>query len=170
MSVENASINLPHARGQLLKIPLVAKLPETLRERLVVLLLWIGHEKYFGDGAYIYVEGKSDLNSGCILLDGKVSVEKDEKVVEIMEAPDIIGEAQQFTSNRERTASVRAMGASLTLMFSWPEIGTKSARIFSSEERHMIKNVIRDLAWERCAELFDAAAMAAQLVIDDSSN
>lgn len=162
MSLETPSVNLNYAREQLLEVPLVTKLPENLRERFAALLLWVGTQVEFEDGAYIYMEGKSERNLGSILLDGRVTIEKDEQEVHTLTAPNLIGEAQQFTSNRERTASVRAVGLVLTLKFAWGDVGSKARELFSKEERLIIRKVIVDLAQERCVDIFDEAAEAAR--------
>lgn len=155
-------LSLSDTRAELLRVPFIAKLPEPLRERCAMMLLWCSREKDLAPRAFLYLEGKSDPNTGCVILTGQVTVEKDGEKTIYIDAPELMGEALQFTMDYQRTATVRAAVPTNAMTFSWTDIGATATQIFSADERKILLDAIRQLAWERCAELFDEAVRATQ--------
>ena len=95
-------------------------------------------------------------------MSGRVLVSRSAGVEEELEAPNLLGEIQQFTPDRHRTATVVALAPTTVLDFPWHAFAERVARLFTEEEQGILRSLIAQLAWARCDELFDRAAEAAQ--------
>lgn len=153
--------SLGELRRSILETPFVRGLPRAMRERFAMTLLWVSEWRTAPVGEVVYIEGKRDENTGAFILSGSVRVAREGEEDEIVEAPNLLGEIMQFTARQARTATVTVLSESTVLTFHWDGLGRTAATVFSEEECRVIQSLIAQVAWGRCAELFDLAARRA---------
>ena len=142
-------MNLQECRRRIAETPVFAELPPGMRVGVGMILLWIGEVCEVGDGATIFQEGDDSTHEGCVLLDGTVNVERDEKPPIPIEAPALLGEMSQLRPTAGRTATVVAEGACWALSFSWGDFVELAGAFFTQEEQVTLRDTIRTLAESR---------------------
>jgi len=148
-------MDLPDMRSQILAVPLIQSLPEGMRNRLGMILLWIAEPRELAAGETLFAEGAQDTNQGCLLISGKAEIEKEASRLTTVEAPVLLGELQQFTADEVRTATVRIVEAGLVLFFDWPTLADMAARVFSPTETGKLKDSLAEFAADRFESLSD---------------
>lgn len=146
-------------RERIADIPLTQSLPAKLRRRFAMIFWWIASLQEVSKGERIYIEGAKDEETGCLLIAGKVSIQKEGEETEVVTAPDILGEIQQFTRTRERTATVEAVEHCQLLTFTWWDLASHCVALFDIDERTILQEILEQYALGRCAELFDQAVL-----------
>ena len=149
-------------REKISSVPLTQSMPPKLRTRFAMIFWWIANFQEASKGERIYIEGAKDEETGCLLISGKVSIQKEGEETEVVTAPDILGEIQQFTRSRERTATVEAVEHCQLLTFTWWDLATQCVALFELDERTVLQEILEQYALGRCAELFDQAAKEAK--------
>jgi CRP-like cAMP-binding protein len=140
-------MRLEEIRTALRGLALAKLLPREMRERVMMAFLATGEAKRCQPGATLFKEGDASSDMGYVLLRGTVSIEKQGNTPVCCEAPEILGEMQQFNPLHERTASVRA-GADVTVFaFSWHEFFAAAETILSREETERLREELGGLAW-----------------------
>jgi len=142
-------MDLSEVRLRILNTPLVKKLPEEMQFKLAMLLLWTAKTSTVETGEKLFVEGSTDTDKGCLILDGSVRITTDGGDPKTLAAPDILGEVQLFTPKGERTATVEALEGGVILTFGWREFSAMARKIMSDEEMKTLKKTIADSAWTR---------------------
>jgi len=145
-------MNLDEYRKSILEIPVIKELSPEIRSGMAMIILWIAHESDMFAGEVVYSQGTDDEDTGCVLLNGKVAISKEEKDVMTCDAPDILGEMKQFTKGKQRTATVKVMTNSTVLMFYWQDFVIMAERIFDKKEQRTVREVISKLAGHRFLE------------------
>ena len=142
-------------RAALLEVSLVKALPRNMRRRMAMIFLWTSESRMVEPGEHLYEQGAQDESGGLVLVAGSVEIVKAGDEPEVVVAPDILGEIQQFMSNHERTATVTALDLGCILTFSWQDLAITVAEVFTPHECEILRALIAQMAWGRCAELFD---------------
>ncbi|NUM56250.1 MAG: cyclic nucleotide-binding domain-containing protein [Candidatus Hydrogenedentes bacterium] len=142
-------MTLSDYRKRLLLLPFITELPEPLRARIAMCLLWIGQPAQFAVGDAIFVQGDEDENTGCVLLQGEVEVLRGNQDAVRVQAPELLGEMQQLEPTAQRTATVQAIADAQTLLFSWHDFVVYSAVLLTTEEQIVLRDVIRNSAARR---------------------
>ncbi len=156
-TVESAD-ELTALRTRILAVPFLRALPPALRDRFAMIILWISIVRSIKEGDELYAEGGHDDTGGCMLLDGRAEVIRTGLETEIVPAPSLFGEIQQFTEDRRRTATVRLLESGRALTSSWEDLAEIARDVFTKEEHNVVSILLKQMAWGRCAELFDQAA------------
>jgi len=114
-------------------VPLIASLPPPVRKHLADILSDIGSVRVLKKGEQLYAEGAADDNTGAIVIDGALTVAFGTHTPVFVQAPELVGEMQQFNKYGTRTATVCAKDPTTVLEFAWhdfvarvqdrPEIG-----------------------------------------------
>ena len=154
---ETTDMQLRLMRERILEAPLAKALPEGLRQRFAMILLWVSESKDVSRRDKLFVQGDSDAGTGCVILEGMVQVrtEDDPDAVKHIEAPDVLGEVQLFTPQGQRTATVEVVVGGTILTFEWKDLGAAARQFFSEEEMATLKRMIAKSAWRREENLFD---------------
>jgi hypothetical protein len=142
-------MTLSEYRKRLLHIPFVIDLPEPMRERVAMFLLWIGQPAQFSVGDALFIQDDEDENTGCILLQGEVEILRAGRGVVRAQAPELLGEMQQFEPTAQRTATVRVSETAQTLLFSWHDFVAYAAVVLNCDEQLVLREVIRASAVRR---------------------
>ena len=144
-------------REKILETALVKALPEGMRQRFAMILLWVSETKGVSRRDKLLVQGDKDAGTGCVILEGMVQVRTEDNpdVVKHIEAPDILGEVQLFTPQGKRTATVEVVVGGAILTFAWHDLGVAARQFYSDEEMASLKRIITDSAWRREENLFD---------------
>lgn len=142
-------MTLSDYRRRLLLLPFIDELPGPMRERVAMVLLWIGQPAQFSVGDAIFVQGEEDENTGCVLLHGDVEVLRDHREAVHVKAPELLGEMQQLEPTAQRTATVQVTAEAHTLMFSWHDFVAYSGQLLTQDEQIVLRDVIRAAAARR---------------------
>lgn len=129
--------------------PLVARLPETMRRRLVDLVMDIAQSDDAKAGEVLFRIGEKNTDEGVFFLEGAVKVTRASGQVLYFEAPDVLGEVQLFSPGAERTATVETVFGGTLMRFSWKELGAAAKAAFTAEELVLLREAIRDTAAAR---------------------
>ena len=142
-------------RERILATPLVKNLPEGMRQRFVMLLLWISQTEEVSREQQIFRQGDKETDEGCLILEGIVRVITEDSDKKTIEAPDILGEVQLFTPQGARTATVEVVVGGDILSFGWREFGVAAREHYTKDEMAVLKKVIAESAWTREDNLFE---------------
>lgn len=142
-------MDLATIRERVLATPLVSRLPDDMRQRFVMILLWLSDTREVSREEKLFEQGDSDSDDGCLILEGMVRVKTESASNKTIEAPDILGEVQLFTPNRQRTATVEVVVGGIVLTFSWHALAKTAREYFSDDEFTELKRVITESAWTR---------------------
>lgn len=142
-------------RERILGTPLVSGLPEEMRKRFVMILLWISETRDVSRKDVLFKLGDKDTGTGCIVLEGMVRIITEESDKKTIEAPDILGEVQLFTPEGKRTATVEVVVGGSIMTFEWKALGTQAKAFFSEDELSSLKKIIAGSAWRREDALFE---------------
>ena len=142
-------MNLGLMRERITTTPLSQQLPENMRDRFIMALLYVADTEEVTRTQELFRKGEADTDRGCLILEGMVRIktEKDDK--KTIEAPDILGEVQLFTPQGTRTATVEVVVGGEILTFSWKDFGHCAKSLYSPEEMQTLKKIIADSAWAR---------------------
>jgi len=155
-------MELSAVRERILSTPLVKSLPEEMRQRFVMILLWISKTEDVSREHLIFKEGDKDTDEGCLILEGMVRIITEESDKKTIEAPDILGEVQLFTPKRTRTATVEVIVGGQILSFGWHDFGAAAQEFYNEDEMAALKKVISDSAWTREDNLFEKVQRKSQ--------
>ncbi len=142
-------MNISEYRKRLLSVPMVSELPDTLRERVCMIFLWIGQPVHFTEGESIFIQGDEDENVGCVLVEGEVDVIRAHEESRPVFAPELLGEMQQLEATAQRTATVQSVSDTETLLFSWHDFVGYSGILLTPEEQIVLRDIVRDTAARR---------------------
>ncbi|PCJ67094.1 MAG: hypothetical protein COA73_00305 [Candidatus Hydrogenedentota bacterium] len=142
-------MDLQSIRERILATPLVSSLPEEMRQRYVMMLLWISQTESVSRETILFKQGEKDAGTGCLILEGMVRIIADEREVKTIEAPDILGEVQLFTPQGTRTATVEVVVGGEVLKFEWDALGNIMREFYTDEEFAAMKKMIAQSAWTR---------------------
>lgn len=140
-------MRLEDIREALRGLPLAKVLPREMRDRVMMAFLATGEAKRCQPGATLFKEGDASGDFGFVLLTGTVAIEKDGNAAVFCDAPEILGEMQQFNPLHQRTATVRAGDDTTVLAFSWTQFFNSVSGIMSPEEVDRLREELGGLAW-----------------------
>ncbi len=145
-------MRLDEYRKKILDVPSIHALPPSLKSRMAMILLWIGHEAEVPAGGEIYSQGAQDEDTGSILVSGSVQISVKGETIRECAAPELLGEMKQFTEANKRTATVRAVDDATILTFYWQDLVMLNDTVFSGQDQVAIRDVITEVAGFRLKE------------------
>lgn len=148
-------MDLSVIRERILATPLVKGLPENMRQRFVMMLLWVADTRHVMREEQIFKLGEKDSGTGCMVLEGMVRIKTERDAKKTIGSPDILGEVQLFTPQGTRTATVEVVVGGEVLMFQWRDLGAAAHQFYTEEELATLKKTILDSAWKRDASVFE---------------
>ena len=138
------------------ELSLWAAFPEGTRQRVAEAVNEVAHLLELEPGEVLFQEGALGGSAGCILLEGRVCVERAGAPPIRVDAPAILGEMQQFNPQAQRTATVRAEGEAQILKFAWQELYAHAKEALDEGEQSALLDAIEHKVWER----FDGEVLA----------
>ena len=144
-------MHLNDIRTRIHAIPVVHDLPESIRTRLAMILLGLGHEVTATEGQVLFEEGEGDNDVAYVLIVGRVRVEKTEVPQVVVEAPELLGEVVKFSPFARRSATVTAEEEAKLLKFLWTPFFEAVDRIFNHDEQLDVRHALEDIAWSHFA-------------------
>src|SRR3972149_4304507 len=145
---DKATMETAQVRENIRKLRFMPDLPVDLREKLIDILLRISAPRSLPTATVFIREGEHIDERGYILLEGAVLVEKTEHPDMTCEAPELIGEMQQFNPSHTRTASVTTSMPSTVLRFQWDEFWNAVRQELTPQEVDTVRETLEIHAWE----------------------
>jgi hypothetical protein len=124
-------------------------LQQETRERVSEILLKIAKPVVAVKGKLIYAEGAEDPGTGALLVEGSLELRVGTREPFRLEAPDLLGEMQQFDQYGQRTATVTAAEDSVVLKFAWEDFVGVCFSVLSKEQQTEVKDVLAKHAADR---------------------
>lgn len=134
---------------RILAIPLLAGLPQAIRERVGRVLLEVSSPATLYAGENVFVEGDEDEHTGCVLLSGEVEVLRGNEEPVRCPAPDLFGEMQQLEATAQRTATVQATYPSEIRIFNWNDFLAAAGAVLTQEEQIQLRDALKAAAAQR---------------------
>jgi hypothetical protein len=131
---------------EVLDLPLLAGMPDVVRDRVVRVLNDSGERVKLFEGDTLLHQGGIGGDAGFVLLKGTVRVEREEGPALSVGAPALLGEMYQFNPHAQRTATVTSEGNAEALKFSWHSLYSRAREALSPDEQLIFVESI-----ERCA-------------------
>jgi len=123
-------------------------LPKELKDKVARILQNISALRRIAMGSDWLREGEHSENKGYILLEGAVSIRKEDSPGHTEEAPQLLGEIMQFNPQQLRTATVVATESCVVMRFKWDEFWTRVEESVSKDELDKVKTALEGFAWE----------------------
>lgn len=117
--------------------------------------LEIAKEKTLQDAETLYEKGSEDANTGALLVEGTVAVKAAADRTIELEAPDILGEMQQFEPTAVRVATVKAVGHCTILEFSWHDFVNVAMELLPKERQLGLREAITEYVENRLQQLVE---------------
>jgi CRP-like cAMP-binding protein len=145
--MNNAELN-----KRLERMRLIRELPDPMRNAAIRLFLDVSKARTVPDGSVLFEVGDVVGDRGYVLVDGTVSIEKADRPMLEVTAPELLGELKQLDPGHRRTATVKAVGNVAVLKFDWGEFFTAAAQIFSEDQMKALRTGLEQVAWSHIAE------------------
>ena len=148
-------MGLSQYKERVASIPMLQGLDDRNAEVTCAVFLEISKEKTLVDGDTLFEKGSEDANTGALLVEGTVAVEAGgDRSIEL-EAPDILGEMQQFEPTAMRVATVKAIGPCTILEFSWHEFVNVVMELLPKERQLGLREAITEYVGNRLEQLVE---------------
>ncbi|MBI2431728.1 MAG: cyclic nucleotide-binding domain-containing protein [Candidatus Hydrogenedentes bacterium] len=129
-------------RGGLWDLSLFDSLPDALRVKAGILLLWVGQSKCLKAGEILFEQDSLCGNTGFLLLRGKLALTAGNHAMSGFTAPDVLGVQPAFAPERRWTATARALSEVEVLSFSWLDyLKRLQNRLPSQDFRAVVQSV-----------------------------
>ncbi|MBX7255825.1 MAG: cyclic nucleotide-binding domain-containing protein [Candidatus Hydrogenedentes bacterium] len=142
-------MNLQRVRSCIRETPVFKGLTPRMIDRVGMTLLWTGEIIRFSPGQPLFVEGDERDTSGCILLDGDVTITREGGDPVTCTAPELFGEMHQLEETAQRTATVWAATDAVVLRFDWHEFITAMGLLLTQSEQIQLKEAFLHLTQRR---------------------
>lgn len=137
--------------GTVAGLALFRQLPDRLRLRSSLHLLWIAQPRRFEDGETLFAEGEACGDVGFQLNSGTVTLLAGGKVRATLQAPELIGVMPDFDPERTWTATARAEGSICACRFSWQEYMARLQESLAPDEYAAFHDAAREAQREHFA-------------------
>ncbi len=135
-------------RENIRKLRFMPDLSVDLREKFIDILLRISALRSLPKGTDFIHEEEHIDNKGYILLEGAILVRKAEHQDMKCDAPELIGEMQQFNPTHTRTATLITSMPSTVLRFQWDEFWNAAKQELTPPEVDTVRQTLETHAWE----------------------
>lgn len=148
-------MELSEMRERILETPLAKKLPEEMKQRFVMVLLWVADTQDVSREEVLFQIGDRGTKEGCLILEGLVRIKTESNDTKTIEAPDILGEVQLFTPDGFRTATVEVVVGGKILKWKWKDWASEAQSFYTPEEWNTLKLILAKSAGAREGDLFE---------------
>jgi len=151
-------VNIELIRKQILATPLLQSMKEDMRQRFVMMLLFVSETDTVSRTEHIFSMGATLEDRGIVLLEGMVRVVTEHQDSKTIAAPDILGEVSLFTPEAERTATVEVVVGGEVLVFSWRALGNLAQAYYTEDEMTLLRTAVTHSAVRREANMLERLA------------
>lgn len=137
------------AVSNLTELPVLQGMAPDAREQVAKVFYAVAEDSRYDDGQVLIHEGYLSFDTGFVLYEGAVLVERDGKDAIELTAPVLLGEMSQFSAGDTRTATVRAKGAAKAIDFSWEDLYERAEGDLSADVHDQFRKAIEELVWKR---------------------
>lgn len=137
------------ALSNLADLPVLQSMAPEARDKVAKVFYAVSEDSNYEDGQVLIHEGYLSFDTGFVLYDGTVLVERDGKESIELSAPVMLGEMSQFSAGDTRTATVRAKGPARAVDFSWEDLYAQAEKDLPAEIYDQFCKSIEDLVWKR---------------------
>jgi CRP-like cAMP-binding protein len=145
---EGAIMNPDDVHDAMCKMSFMHALPAELKSKVARILQNISKLRRVPLGTAWLREGEHSENKGYILLEGAVSIRKQDSLGHSEDAPELLGEIMQFNPQQMRTATVVATEDCVVMRFVWDEFWERAEESLSAPEQEKVKTALEGFAWE----------------------
>ena len=131
------------------ELPLLTGLSDHTRRQLAEVFLDVADVLLYGDGEPLISIGYLSFETGYVLVDGKVAIERGQSEPLELVAPVLLGEMAQFSATDTRSASVRARGSVMAAQFYWDDLYRRAEEALSAEAHSAFRFAIENQIWKR---------------------
>jgi len=141
-------MNKELARECILQLRLGDAAHPGLVERFADVALRCGTLDRIESGTILFAEGDASDDTGIVLLEGEVSIDKESAPEFVVTAPDLMGEMAPQSPMKKRTATVTATTEVDVLRFSWSDFRDTGRALMDDESFAALEQAIQNVAWE----------------------
>ena len=153
MTWEESVMDLSTTRERILGTGLAKALPEGMRTRFGMIVLWVAEPRDVSRQERLFTLGDQDGSEGCVVLEGMLTVITEDGRRKNLEAPDVLGEVQLIMPKRTRTATVEVLIGGTILQFNWNTFAGLAEKLYTPDEMETLKKIIGQSAWNREANM-----------------
>lgn len=125
-------------REMLMDLPLFRGLPDHLRLRASLALLWLAHPVHLSDGELLFEQTGMCGDTGYLLTHGAIELSRAGQGTANVAPPNVIGVMPDFDPNLRWTATARAKGNTEVQRFAWLEfMRTLQQRLSTNEQQEL---------------------------------
>ena len=130
----------------------LSPLNASLRARVASIFLEISAPKRVAPDTTLFHAGDASNGMGVVLLEGELTIDKQENPSVTAYAPDLIGEMAQLNPTRQRTATVIAATELKVLTFTWQKFSEVAMTKLSEAELKSVTEALKAHAWRHFTE------------------
>ncbi len=134
---------------RVLSLPLLRGLPDDARERVARVFLDTSERWDLADGETLMQQGHLGFDSGYVLIEGSVEIQRQTGGPVVLPAPTLLGEMSQFKFCDTRTATVCAKGDASVLQFQWEDFYDMAREALPESGYNALMEAIEQLVWDR---------------------
>lgn len=135
-------------RQVILKLRFMSSLPLDLRDKVADVFVKISEQRSVPAGGVFIHEHENVDDRGFILLSGKILVRKSEAPDATCDAPEILGEIQQFNPAHKRTATLSGAVPCVVMVFKWSDLWNTLNQELLPGQIEEIRKALEMHAWE----------------------
>ena len=135
-------------RGQLKELRVIEDLPAGLRSRVMMVFLTVSEDHILRRGSTLFTEDEQSDEAGYVLLEGTITVLKQDGESVTCSGPELLGEMQMLNPRHTRTATVIAASDVKVLKFNWSSFFQIAEDLFDPDELDALREGLANLAWK----------------------
>ena len=135
-------------RGQLKELCLLNDFPAAMRSRVMMVFLTVSEDHILRRGSRLFAEDEQSDETGYVLLEGSVTVQKQDGETVTCSGPELLGEMQMLNPRHTRTATVIAGSDVRVLKFNWSSFFQIAEGLFDPDELAVLREALSNLAWK----------------------
>lgn len=145
-------MNKETARERIMAMPVLGALDAPLREAVADILLTVGTPEQVRANTTLFKRGDVSDGQGVVLLEGDVSVIKEDNPEVVAQSPDLLGEMAQLNPTKQRTATVTAATNLKIIRFKWPLFTQAAQQKLTDGQIERFTAALQDYAWQHFTE------------------
>ena len=136
------------AREIVSTLSILPTLRPTPAEQVVDVFMNVSTLENMPPDTILFTKGDESIADGIILLEGEVSVMKEDFPEIVAAAPELLGEMGCLNPTAQRTANVTALTDLTILRFTWAAFTREAGRLMSESELERVSTALQECAWQ----------------------
>ena len=136
------------AREIVSTLSILPTLRPTPAEQVVDVFMNVSTLENMPPDTILFTKGDESIADGIILLEGEVSVMKEDFPEIVAAAPELLGEMGRLNPTAQRTATVTALTDLSILRFTWAAFTREARRLMSESELERVSTALQECAWQ----------------------